>query len=94
MFLYNVSIIVEDASHSQVFDWLSNIVKNQTLPIKLLKMLDSPHEGTTYCIQLTTADDAIIDAFQQSILLELQAYIGQHHREKAFIFDSKMEFIA
>ena len=94
MFLYNVSIIVEDGSHDQVFDWLSSLVKNQSLPIKLLKMLDSPHEGTTYCLQLTTDDESILQGFQQSTVADLQAYIGLNHREKAFIFDSKMQFLA
>lgn len=60
---------------------------------KFLKMLDSPHEGTTYCIQVTAADEETIQGFQADVLHTIQAYIGTNHHEKAFIFDSKMQYL-
>lgn len=93
MILYNISVIVEDSSHGQVLDWLKSHLRKSTYETTFLKMLESPHEGSTYCIQLVAADDTAILKFQQDILVELQTYLTTHHAEKAFIFDSKMEYL-
>lgn len=57
-------------------------------------MLESPHEGSTYCIQVVATDDTEILKFQEDVLVELQAYLTTSHAEKAFIFDSKMQYLA
>lgn len=56
-------------------------------------MIDSPHEGTTYCIQLLASSEAVINDFQQDFLARVQTHIGANHQEKAFIFDSKMQYL-
>ncbi|SFT11892.1 protein of unknown function [Sphingobacterium wenxiniae] len=94
MILYNVSVIVEDSAHTAIYEWLSYELKNNAFEAKLLKMLDSPHEGTTYCIQMTVENDEQIAHFQQKFIEKLQERIGTHHPEKAFIFDSRMQYIA
>lgn len=57
-------------------------------------MLDSPHEGNTYCVQFLAADDNVILKFQEDVVAELQGYLTAHHTEKAFIFDSKMQYLS
>ncbi len=94
MILYNVSIIIEDSNHDQLLDWLKGSLRENSYQAKFLKMIDSPHEGTTYCIQVVADTEEVINNFQQDILADLQAYIATSHQEKAFIFDSKMQYMS
>src|SRR5690606_25406526 len=94
MILYNISIIIEDSSHDQVVNWLKSYLRTSSYETTFLKMLDSPHEGTTYCVQLLATDDTAILKFQEDVVAELQTYLATHHTEKAFIFDSKMQYLS
>ncbi len=94
MYLYNISVIVEEKSHDTLLDWM----KKEWLPrihldVKFLKMLHSPHEGHTYCIQLVMDSEQDIQAFHTDYLHILQQYIADWHADKAFIFDSIMEYL-
>lgn len=93
MILYNVSVIIDDSSHDALLAWLKSELQSTTYDINFLKMLDSPHEGSTYCIQLITADESKITDFQQEVLIRIQEHISTKYTEKAFIFDSKMRFL-
>ena len=92
MILYNISVIVDDNSHDAVLDWLKAHLRKSIYETKFLKMLESPHEGSTYCIQFVATDDTEILKFQDAVLTELQVYLATNHAEKAFIFDSKMQY--
>ncbi|NGF54935.1 DUF4286 family protein [Parapusillimonas sp. SGNA-6] len=94
MYLYNISVIVEEKSHASLLDW----VKKEWLPkvqldVKLLRMLHSPHEGHTYCIQLVMDTEQDIQAFHVDYLQILQQHISTQHADKAFLFDSIMEYL-
>lgn len=94
MYLYNISIIIEEAQHQELLPWIQQSwVPALPTEVKLLKMLNSPHEGHTYCVQLIASDENDIQQFQSEHLLSLQNYITQHHHEKAFIFDSVMQYL-
>ncbi|WP_437921813.1 DUF4286 family protein [Sphingobacterium sp. LRF_L2] len=94
MILYNISIIVEDSSHDPLLVWLQHKLRTSSYDVKFLKMLDSPHEGTTYCLQLTVQEEDSILSFQEDVLADIQNHIALNHSEKAFIFDSKMKYIS
>lgn len=95
MYLYNVSVIIENEHHDSLLDWIrNNWLSNLPVAANLLKMINSPHEGHTYCIQLIVSSEEEIQAFQQTSLILLQEQIGQHHQEKAFIFDSVMQYLS
>lgn len=95
MYLYNISIIVEDSHNDALLTWL----KNEWIPslnlqeIKFLKMINSPHEGQTYCIQLNTPKEELVKDFQETKMVELQNHLGTKHHEKAFVFDSLMQYL-
>lgn len=93
MILYNISIIVDDDSHDEMLAWVKQLLHETPHDVHFLKMLDNPHEGTTYCIQVKGEDDRKIIKIQQDITQAVQNYIGTHHHGKAFIFDSKMEYL-
>lgn len=93
MYLYNISLIVEDSQHNTFIDWLKNEwLINSDKKIKLLKMINSPHEGHTYCLQITVDTEEEVNLFQQKHLNDLQNHIGTHYKEKAFVFDSLMQY--
>lgn len=95
MYLYNISIIVEDSHHYDLLTWLKNewIPSVKELDIKFLKMVNSPHEGHTYCVQMIAKDEADVNQFQETKMYDLQNHIGANHQEKAFIFDSLMQYL-
>ncbi|WP_149915549.1 DUF4286 family protein [Sphingobacterium cavernae] len=94
MYLYNISIIVDNDRHEILIQWVKDNWLN-TLPAqaKFLKLLDSPHEGHTYCVQLVFENPSEIPTFQQEKLVILQSHITTNHLEKAFLFDSTMKYI-
>jgi len=93
MFLYNISIIIEDRSHDAVYAWLLDELRSDPSRAKFLKMLDSPHGGTTYCVQLVAEDERDLAGFQKGFLQRLQDYIAREHTDRAFVFDSKMAYV-
>ncbi|GGE22715.1 DUF4286 family protein [Sphingobacterium cellulitidis] len=94
MFLYNVSIIIEDSVHQELINWTKGLLnENPDYAIKLLKMLHSPHEGQTYCLQTILNSKEEIEMIKEQVIQKLQDYISTHHVEKAFLFDSIMQYI-
>ena len=94
MYLYNVSIIIEESCHSDLFTWLQEQWVSQ-LPssTKFLKMLQSPHEGHTYCVHLVVRQEEEIHSFHEKHIQQLQDHITQYHKDKAFLFDSVMQYL-
>ena len=94
MYLYNISIIVEDNSHDLLLEWVqNNWLPSLAAEAKFLKMLNTPHEGHTYCVQLVVKNESEIVDFQENDMQSLQEHISQNHLEKAFIFDSIMQYL-
>ncbi|MFB2119641.1 DUF4286 family protein [Parapedobacter sp. 2B3] len=96
MYLYNVSVIVENDIRDAVKRHLhATVVGKQPLggSLSLLELLDSPHEGTTYCIQLRCQDRTDIVAFQSHWLAALQTGFNETHPGKVVFFDSTMKYL-
>lgn len=96
MYLYNVTIIVENDIRDAVKQLLDAQLSKQrvsTPSLSLLELLDSPHEGTTYCVQLRCQRRAEIEAFQTHHLTALQAGLGERYQGKVVFFDSTMKYL-
>jgi len=94
MYLYNISIIVEDNHNETLLNWLqTEWIPTINTDIKLLKMLNSPHEGHTFCVQMIVKNEDDINKFQQTKMADLQQHISANHHEKAFLFDSVMQYL-
>ncbi|HIY75893.1 MAG TPA: DUF4286 family protein [Candidatus Sphingobacterium stercorigallinarum] len=94
MYLYNASLIVEESVHNDLIIWTKQLLATKSTAVRLLKMLDSPHEGHTYCLQVEVDSQEDIQELRIGLISELQQYIDHHHREKAFLFESVMEYLA
>lgn len=95
MYLYNISIIAEDSVHQEVAKQLKEqLIDANKFETRFLEMLESPHEGFTYCIQVTVDSEEAIQEFQDQHIPLIQALIGQPtYYGKVFMFDSKMKYI-
>jgi hypothetical protein len=94
MYLYNISIISEESVHQEIVSWIKeNLLSKTNFNPRFLEMLNSPHEGVTYCIQIQVSSEEDIAQFQQDHLSHLQHEISSNYKDKAFIFDSTMKYL-
>ncbi len=95
MFLYNVTIIVENDIHDDVRKYIEArlFAQQHMAPVDLLEMVNAPHEGTTYCIQLRSADTAEIELFQRQHVAAIQQFANSAYAGKVLFFDSTMKYL-
>lgn len=96
MYLYNVSIIVEEGLQSEISDLLNqqvDVIKTAGIEAKLLALLNSPHEGYTYCVHTHAEETGAILDFQDKFLAPLQAVTARKYGEKVVYFDSIMQYL-
>ncbi len=96
MFLYNVTIIVENDVHEAV----KRRIEAQLFgpdgigaSVSLLEMLDSPHDGATYCVQLRAGHEAEITAFRNEHLAAIRTWLNRDYAGKAVSFESVMKYL-
>ena len=97
MYLYNVTLIAENDIGEAVYRYLMTQLADgahgtDNRPA-LLEMLDSPHDGRTYCIQLRTDSRADITTFQQTRLTTIRTHLDAVHAGKVLVFDSVMKYL-
>jgi hypothetical protein len=99
MILYNVTIIMDDEIHDEWLTWM----KLKQIPEvmntgcfvsnRLLKIVDSPNEGVTYCIQYISDSLEKLNEFRQIHDHLIQANIPLQFNNKLVVFPTVMEFI-
>lgn len=99
MILYNVTIIIEDSIHEPWLNWMQNIHIQQVMDTgcfasnRLLKVLDSPNEGITYCIQYIADSIEKYNEYKQNYSAALQADFPAEFANKFVSFRTLMEFL-
>lgn len=97
MYLYNVTIIAEDDVSRAVKQYLHTELfsaPDAGPALSLLELLDSPHEGTTLCVQLRCTAREDIAAFQTDRLSAVQAGLAGQYPGKVVFFDSIMKYLS
>lgn len=100
MLLYNVTLIIEDASADEWLQYMNEIhipevmATGKFVSNRLLKILDSPNEGVSYCSQYVVESLADYEDYQQNYAPKLQANLQQKFENKFVAFRTLMEFIA
>lgn len=96
MYLYNITIIVEndirDAVKTRLHAELSDN-RDSDGTTSLLELLDSPHDGTTYCLQFRCKDKEYISSYQANGLAALQTALNAQYPGKVVFFDSMMKYL-
>lgn len=100
MLLYNVTSIIEEASADRWLQWMQEIHIPQVMAsgmfesFRLLKVLDSPNEGVTYCAQYFAENEEKYQNYQSEFAPALQAEAAQLFANQAVSFRTLMEYIA
>ena len=100
MLLYNVTLILEETVANDWLQWMQEIHIPEVMATglfvshRLLKVIDSPNEGVTYCAQYVADSQADYDKYQQDFAPSLQAKLNEKFENKFVAFRTLMEFIA
>ena len=99
MLLYNVTVIIEDTAAEEWLQWMQEIHIPEVMETgkfvshRLLKVLDSPNEGVTYCTQYIAESLADYEDYQQNYAPTLQATVQQKFENRLVSFRTLMEFV-
>jgi hypothetical protein len=99
MLLYNVTSIVEDAEADRWLKWTQEehipkvMETGKFVSYRLLKVVDSPNEGVTYCVQYVAESMADYNEYLQRFAPVLQAEIFDQFGNQALSFRTLMEYI-
>ncbi|MCD0487710.1 DUF4286 family protein [Pedobacter sp. MC2016-14] len=99
MLLYNVTLIVEDAVAESWLTWMKeeHIPKvmdtGKFVSNRLLKVVDSPNEGVTFCAQYIAENMAEYQEYQDKYAPALQHELNEKFKEKLVAFRTLMEYV-
>lgn len=99
MILYNATIIIEEGIESEWLQWMQDIHIGQVMDTgcfasnRMLRVLDSPNEGVTYCIQYIADSLEKYNEYQQNYAAGLQADFPAEFTNKFVSFRTVMEFV-
>lgn len=100
MLLYNVTTIIDDATADSWLKWMEGehipkvMASGKFVSHRLLRVLDSPNEGVTYCAQFVAEHMADYLDYQENFAPALQAESQTLFENKALSFRTLMEYIA
>ncbi|MDQ7948713.1 MAG: DUF4286 family protein, partial [Pedobacter sp.] len=97
--LYNVTVIIEENAAQEWVNWMKEehipavMETGKFVSYRLLKVLDSPNEGITYCTQYIAETQEDYDAYQQLHAPSLQADLQTKFENRFVAFRTVMEFV-
>jgi hypothetical protein len=99
MILYNVTAILDEEIQTDWLHWM----KQQHIPevmdtacfvsYRVLKVLDSPNEGVTYCIQYIADNIEDYNRYLMNFAPALRASFPERFSNKFVIYRTLMEFV-
>lgn len=99
MLLYNVTLIVEEISAAECINWIQetyipSITKSKLfVSERLLKVIDSPNEGVTYCMQFVAENKEDYQKYIEEVAPQLEAQLNTKFANKFLSFSTLMEFL-
>ena len=99
MILYNVTIILENEIQIEWLNWMQSaqipaiMETGLFVSSRLLKVLDSPNEGVTYCLQFISDSIQKLNEYKEKHEGLLEANTPIKFNNKLVIFPTVMEFI-
>jgi len=99
MILYNITIIIEEGIENDWLKWINQnfvpdaLSSNLLVSSRLLKVLDSPNEGITYCLQFIADNIQNYNEFKNLHASEILDAHASEFKNKSVFFSSVMEFI-
>jgi hypothetical protein len=99
MILYNITVIIDEGIEGEWLNWINQtfipnaMSTNLLASSRLLKVLDSPNEGVTYCLQFITDNIGNYNDFKNLHAAEILDAHALEFKNKSVFFSSVMEFI-
>ncbi|WP_256002051.1 DUF4286 family protein [Pedobacter deserti] len=99
MLLYNVTIIIEEDIAADWLRWMQEdhipkvLATGKFVSNRLLRVLDSPNEGVTYCAQYVAENMEEYNDYQQRFAPGLQAELTDRYENKFVAFRTLMEYV-
>lgn len=99
MLLYNVTLMIEESAAQEWLQWMQGthipevMATGQFVSNRLLKVLDSPNEGVTYCAQYIAENEAAYNQYKSKFAPALQAKLQEKFANKVLAFRTLMEFV-
>lgn len=99
MYLYNVTLILDENAAHEWLQWMANthipavMATGMFVSNRLLKVIDSPNEGVTYCAQYVVENLADYNRYQNDFAPALQESLNQKFKNRFVAYRSLMEFI-
>jgi hypothetical protein len=99
MIVYNETVIVDEAIHQQWLSWMEREYIPRVMAtgcfdnFTILKVLDSPNEGVTYCVQYLTENRDNHRKFIQDHQQSLQAAHMQQFENQVVLFSTLMQTV-
>ncbi|MCX2573328.1 DUF4286 family protein [Pedobacter sandarakinus] len=99
MYLYNVTLILEDAAAAEWLQWMQEVHLPEVMATglfvsnRLLKVVDSPNEGTTYCAQYVAESLENYNTYKEVHAPALQEKLNAKFQNRFVAYRTLMEFI-
>lgn len=99
MILYNVTIILDEGIHDSWLKWLKQEHLKEMMSTgffisyRVLKVIDSPNEGVTYCIQYIADTTEKYNEYMEKHANHIQNNVPDQFLNKFVVFSTLMEFI-
>ncbi|RNL50248.1 DUF4286 family protein [Pedobacter jejuensis] len=99
MLLYNVTLILDDAAANEWLQWMQDIHIPEVMATgmfvsnRLLKVLDSPNEGVTYCAQYVAESLENYNNYVDNFAPTLQADLNEKFKNRFVAYRTLMEFV-
>lgn len=99
MFLYNVTLILDDAAAEEWLQWMQDVhipevmATGMFISNRLLKVVDSPNEGVTYCAQYVAETLENYNKYQETFAPALQAELNERYKNRFVAYRTLMEFV-
>lgn len=100
MLLYNVTSIIEDSAAERWLQWTQDVHIPQVMATglfvsyRLLRVIDSPNEGVTYCVQYVAETMENYLNYKENFGPQLQAEIVTLFETQAVSFRTLMEYVS
>ena len=99
MILYNVTVILDESVEQEWVKWMNEehvpdvMATDCFVSNRMLKVLDSPNEGVTYCMQYIAENTEKYERYKTEFAPALQADALQKFENKFVAFRTLMEFV-
>lgn len=100
MLLYNVTLILDDAAAEEWLQWMQQthipevMATGMFVSNRLLKVVDSPNEGVTYCAQYVAETLENYNEYLDVYAPALQADLNERFKNRFVAYRTLMEFVS